>query len=146
MRYYLKKDLPGVKAGTEMEKVIITQTKNTFENGHIFRPGQTVEIVDSVLSGVWKGKDKNDWHRIPESETSEWIEERDGKWMPKNGDVYFMPDLEREDENPVKLSWSHHPYDERIFARHLCCSTKEQAIALAEHLIQAAKEWQEKRV
>jgi len=81
MRYFLKKDLPGIKAGAEMEKVTVTQTKNTFANGHIFRPGQMVEMVDAVLIGVWKEKDKNDWHRIPESETSEWIEERDAeKW------------------------------------------------------------------
>lgn len=128
-----------------MEKVLVTQTKNTFANGHIFRPGQTVEIVDSVLSGVWKGKDKNDWHRIPEDETSEWITERDGKWKPKMGEMYYYPPLSYGHDYLGGQPWKDSFGDRVRLNRNLVCQTLDQAIALTEHLIQAAKEWHEKQ-
>jgi len=107
MRYFLKKDLPGIKAGAEMEKVTVTQTKNTFANGHTFRPGQWLRWLTQSSSAYGRKKTRT----IGTVFQNPKHPNGSRRGMPKNGDVFFMPDLEREDENPVKLSWSHHPYD-----------------------------------
>ena len=124
MRYFLKKDLPGIKAG--------------------------VEVVKTVGLTGWGGLE---WHvkssekkfEIHPSELSDWIEERDGTWKPKEGEIYYTPEPCYDDLHDEAM-WRDDQIDNFRFSRGLGCLTPELAIELAEHMIETAKKfWEEKK-
>jgi len=123
MRYFLKKDLPGIKAGVEMEK---------WTNEHAVR---------------WHPKNApSEKFYIPPSELSDWIEEIDPKWKPEMDEMYFFPTLDEETPKFDSLIWGDSPWDNARLAHNIVCPTKELAIELADRMIETAKKfWEEKK-
>ena len=123
MRYFLKKDLPGIKAGTEMEKE---------------------PIPFSLSIERWKPTDGTFGYPIVADELPDWIEERDGTWKPKLGDIYYIPKI-NDDIKYDFYQWQNFPSDTRFLLRGLVCPTSELAIELADRMIETAKKfWEEK--
>ena len=122
MRYFLKKDLPGIKAGTEMEK---------WTNEYAVRWHPKNALSEKLY--------------IPPSELSDWIEERDGTWKPKLGDIYYIPRIDGDVKYDF-YQWQNFPSDTRFLLRGLVCPTSELAIELADRMMETAKKfWEEKK-
>lgn len=71
MKYRLKKDLPGIKAGSEVE-VIDSMAFDTFN---------IMSASDLPTTDVM---------HVPLSEKDEWIEGVSGRWKPEEGETYFF--------------------------------------------------------
>lgn len=125
MKYYLKKDSLGFKAGTEVE---LRSGNLTTDNYQVFYK------KTSGLSII----------KIPLDELSDWIEERDGMWKPKEGEIWYAPNL--VGLSKYKLSgWYGDSVDEQFFKNGLVCPTPELAIELADRMLETAKKfWEEK--
>lgn len=123
MRYFLKKDLPGIKAGVEMEK---------WTNEYAVRWHPKNALSEKLY--------------IPPSELSDWIEKRDAKWKPEMDEMYFFPTLE---EGKIKFDsciWIGSRWDFARLAQNIVCPTSELAIELADRIIETAKKfWEEKK-
>lgn len=127
MKYFLKKDLPGIKAGEEMKK-----------------------HPDKELGRFWGCSEKgkwtlgNLWIEIPNSELSDWIEERVEMWKPKEGDAYFIPEFSMRWKYTRSI-WANDGIDNYRLSRGLVCPTPELAIELHDRMIETAKKfWEEK--
>ena len=124
MKYFLKQNLPGIKAGEEMEK-------------------------HTTFSG-WDGKawytaDQRRSCFIPNSELSDWIEEREnGMWQPKEGETWYIPAIvgsAKYKEN----KWYGDSVDEEFFGNGFVCHTPKLAIELHDRMLETAKKfWEEK--
>lgn len=129
MRYFLKKDLPGIKAGTEMEK-----------------KEWMTDLNATVNESSWKAKESKKVATIPNSELSDWIEERDAKWKPEMDETYFFPALDEGITKFDSLIWGDSRWDFARLAHNIVCPTSELAIELADRMIETAKKfWEEKK-
>lgn len=120
MRYFLKKDLPGIKAGSLMRQ----STANTH---------------------WWYDHNSEMSLLIPPDETTDWIEERDVMWKPQEGEKYYIPNMHNED-GFQEFTWAGDVNDLTFLRNGRVCSSAKAAMALNKHLIKSAKEWQEKQV
>ena len=128
MRYFLKQNLPGIKAGVEMEK-----------------KEWMMDLYATINESSWKAKGTKKVAVIPNSELSDWIEERDGTWKPKEGEIYYTPEPCYDDLHDEAM-WRDDQIDNFRFSRGLVCPTPELAIELAERQIETAKKfWEEKK-
>lgn len=117
MPFYLKKDLPTIKAGTEMEKI------GGFEGGWI--------VVDKTISQFWQ--------IFPPEVLNDWIEERDGKWKPQEGQRYFSSCFRWIDTHVDSYYWNDAESDKRLFSLGLCFRTEEEAHQAALQMLGALK-------
>ena len=122
MKYFLKQNLPGIKAGTEMIKHSVF-----------------------FVSSYWRAKlDAGCGVYIQNSELSDWIEERDGMWKPKEGETWYIPVIigsAKYKEN----KWYGDSVDEEFFGDGFVCPTPELAIELHGRIIETTKKfWEEK--
>lgn len=130
MRYFLKKDLPGIKAGTEMSK----------------SEGAHTELKPKHDESIWVTELKKKGVIIPNSELSDWIEERDAKWKPEMDEMYFFPTLEEKECKFDRCIWIGSRWDFARLAHNIVCPTSELAIELADRMIETAKKfWEEKK-
>lgn len=121
MKFFLKQNLPGIKAGSEMRK-------------------------GSRLKDLWFAVDSGVEAIIHQSELSDWIEERDGMWKPKMGDEYFSPALDEQETKHERYLWDDSQWGNARLANGLVCPTPELAIELADRMIETAKKfWEEKK-
>jgi len=103
------------------------------------------DLNASINESSWKAKGTKKVAVIPNSELSDWIEERDGMWKPINGQVYFVPKFIRGDKFFTYM-WGNNHFDEDLLFCGLVCLTPELAIELAERMIETAKKfWEEKK-
>lgn len=69
---------------------------------------------------------------------SEPEKRQEEKWKPTNGDTYFIPSFITEDMYAC-FHWSSDIDDLRYYALGLVCKTPEDAISLAERILEAIK-------
>lgn len=125
MRYFLKKDLPGIKAGVEVVKPFGLTGWDGLK--------WYVESLDKRFE-------------IPPSELSDWIEEIDTKWKPEMDEMYFFPTLEEGITKFDSLIWGDSRWDFARLAHNIVCPTSELAIELADRMVETAKKfWEEKK-
>ena len=113
MSYYLKRDLPTIKAGTEIE-----------QGG-----------ADSLY---WSPVGCIEHFHIPPEVRDDWIEERDGRWKPEYKSLFFVPDF-RQSAFVRSCFWYKDNEDEHYFILGLVCPTEESAHTLALRMLEALK-------
>lgn len=116
MKYFLKKDLPRSKAGTEVHR------QDRAKNGDFMVTSTCTE--GTILT------------QIPQSEYAEWIEERSEIWIPKISEEYYFVDSQFSVQETVWLDWLS---DRVIYEKGNCFQTREEAEILASMLSTLAR-------
>lgn len=114
MPYFLKKDLPTIKAGTEM-------FASGLDPNYLHKKG-SLEVF-----------------YFPPEVLNDWIEERDGKWKPQEGQRYFSSCFRWIDTHVDSYYWNDAESDKRLFSLGLCFRTEEEAHQAALQMLGALK-------
>ena len=69
----------------------------------------------------------------------EWKADKMTKWKPKVGEAYYVPKLDDYKADYIDIVWSDFPWDDVRYNAGFVCRTKEEALELAEKMLDVAK-------
>lgn len=115
-KYRLRKDTPTLKAGTIL-----------------------VPHRDYLTYLQVEGRDSSSMESFPIETRDEWLEDFCEKWVPKCGEIYYVPEPTFSDLQ-IARAWFGDIIDNMFFRRNLVCKTSEEAIEKANKMLDVLEE------